>query len=169
MNHRELFDLVVNLQSVLPNTRENSRARSLADALRRTLGVIEEPFTYTSQVLALAPAATNQDQINIQADSDFKILAGAYIADDSQGPYTIPALAEVSVLLTDTGSGRNLMDEAVPIPSIFGTGQLPFIWPVPKLMSARSTLQVQYTNISAAQTYAYIRLAFIGVKLYPLG
>jgi len=60
------------------------------------------------------------------------------------------------------------MDQVVPISCLFGTGQLPFIWPVPKLMSARSTLQVQLTSFEAAQAWD-ITLHFIGVKLYPLG
>jgi hypothetical protein len=57
----------------------------------------------------------------------------------------------------------------VSLPSLFGNGQLPFVWPIPKILSARSTLQVQATNYDAAVTYNLRGLYFIGVKLFPIG
>jgi hypothetical protein len=171
MDHRALFDLVVQLQSVTPKARENGRALSIIDALRRNLSVIEEPFVYTAQFDNLASGATATDLISIQADADFKIMAATFQVNNNGAVLTsatAPNQPNVSVLLTDTGNGRNLMDQAIPIPCLFGTGQLPFIWPVPKLMSARSTLQVQATSFEAAQAWD-LTLHFIGVKLYPLG
>lgn len=172
LNNREIFDQVVALQRAIPNTRENNRAASIADALRRQLGVIEEPFIYNATVTTLAANATDQDTIQIQADADFKILAGTYFADDGNGPYsfnTFP-VPDVSILLTDSGSGRNFMDEAVPIGSMFGLGTLPYIWPIPKILGARASLQVQFTNLGlSSTTWQQITLSFIGVKLYPLG
>ena len=175
MDPRAVFDVVMQLQNVLPQLRENNRAIAVVQTLKQMLSVQEEPFIYsadftTAAAQALAPGATGTVNINIQADADFRILAGAYFADLAGAAQTdgTRVVALANVLLTDTGSGRNFMDRNVPIPSLFGTGELPFPWPMPKEMRARSTLQVQATNFSAATTYSF-SLAFIGVKLYPLG
>lgn len=175
MDQRATFDVVMQLQNVLPNLRENNRAIAAVQTLKQMLSVQEEPFIYsadftTAAMAAIAPGATGTVNINIQADADFRILAASYSADlagvaQVDGTRVIPL---VTVLLTDTGSGRNFMDRPVPIPEVFGTGELPFPWPMPKIMRARSTLQVQAANYSAATTYSF-SLAFIGVKLYPLG
>lgn len=170
MDHRQTFDLIVQAQSVTPKARENGRLLSILDALRRQLAVVEEPFIYTAEFANLAAAGTATDQIQIQADADFKIMAATFQANNNGAVLTDSTrpVPNVSVLLTDTGNGRNLMDQAIPIPCLFGTGELPFIWPVPKVMSARSVLQVQATSFEAAQAWD-LTLHFIGVKLYPLG
>lgn len=172
MNNQALFDMVVQAQSVLPKAQQNQRALALLDAMRRQLGVIEEPFIYEARTIAgtpIAPGVTQNALIQIQADADFKILATTYQADIAAATQTAATrvVPNVTVLLTDTGNGRQLMSNATAIPSLFGTGELPFIWPVPKVMAARSTLQVQFTSFDAAASYN-IRLSFIGIKLYPL-
>jgi hypothetical protein len=57
------------------------------------------------------------------------------------------------------------MQNPIPIPSFFGTGQLPFILPNPRLFMRNSTIQVAFTSFDAAAVYN-IRLAFIGYKVY---
>lgn len=171
MDQAKLYNVAAQLTDILSGRKDTMRERALAESLRRSLAMVEDPFIYRAQFLSLAPAATATFQINIQADSDFKILAGSYHANNtnaaqSSSTFTYPL---IDVLLTDQGSGRNLMDNPVSIPALFGNGQLPFIWPVPKTLSARSTLQVQVTNYDAAVTYNIRGLYFIGVKLFPLG
>ena len=169
MDNRQFFDLIVQAQSALPRTQQNQRAASIIDALRRQLAVIEEPFTYESHVETLNNNSTQNDVIQIQADADFKLMATTYVATNDNGEPIDFTLASptVNVLLTDTGNGRQLMEAPIAIPELFGTGQLPFIWPVPKIFAARSTLQVQYIEFGGF-SWQYIQLAFIGVKLYPL-
>jgi hypothetical protein len=172
MDQTAMFNLVVQAQSTLPRSQGNQRSAALLDAMRRQLGVVEEPFTYTTRTIAgtpLAPAATQNTVIQIQADADFKILSGAFYADIAAAAFTSATqpIPNVTVLLTDTGNGRQLMDNPLPIQQLFGTGLLPYVWTVPKMLAARSTLQVQFTNFDAAASYN-IRLAFNGVKLYPL-
>ena len=97
----------------------------------------------------------------IQAQAQFSDIAAAIQTDSSR---VIPV---ATVLITDSGSGRQFMDSDVPVASIFGTGALPFVLPQPKIVSARSNLTVKVTNLTAGTTYN-IRLAFIGVKLFAL-
>lgn len=131
--------------------------------------VIKDPFTYTATFTGLAAGANSTVNVNIQADADFLIQALTFHANvanagQTESNFTYPL---ATVLLTDSGSGRQFMDSDVSIPAMFGNGQFPFVLPQAKLMSARSTLVCKVTNYDAAQTYN-IRLNFIGVKLFRL-
>jgi hypothetical protein len=160
MDVQGLFSQIVQLQSVTPNLRENGRALSIIAGLRRQLSVIEEPFTYS---ITFTVAGGVNGVIQIQADADFKIMATTYMHGTSDVTDSTRVIPFATVLLTDTGNGRQLMDQAVLVSSMFGKGgEEPFIWPVPKLLTARSSLQVQLN------TAEEMRLYFHGVKLYPL-
>lgn len=160
------------LQSLLARTPNVPQNAQLIDSLRSLIGaksVLRDPFVYSTTFTALAAGGNATNNINIQADSDFLIQAQTYHANvanagQTESNFTYPL---ATVLLTDSGSGRQFMDAAISIPEIFGNGQFPFVLPQPKLMSARSTLVVTATNYDAAQTYN-IRLAFIGVKLFKI-
>jgi len=71
-------------------------------------------------------------------------------------------------LLTASGSGQQLMNTPVPLGSLFGSGQLPFILPYPRVMRANSQLQIQIVNFDAAVITAQITLNFHGRKIYNL-
>ena len=134
----------------------------------RDFYVYEEDFSSAD----LVSGATVNGSIEIQADSDFVWQKAAYFAADADAGATAQTdsgrnLALSTVQLIDTGSGRNLLELAAPVPSIFGTGQLPFVLPIPRLFFARSTIPVQLSNFGAdAQS---VRLSFIGYKAYPQG
>lgn len=127
-------------------------------------------FIYAANIETLAVGGTDTDTIRIQADADFILQKLTYHADIA-GALQVSAdrvLPNVSVQLTDTGSNRQLFIEPIPIPSIFGSGQLPFILPNPRLIRKTSVLQVDFTSFEAVET-PNIRLAFIGYKYYRLG
>jgi hypothetical protein len=122
-------------------------------------------FTYELDISALAAGGSTTQTFTIQADSDFLWTKAAYFADIAAAAQTSSTLIVplATVLIQDTGSGRNLMSSAVPIPSLFGSGGLPMILPRQRLFVARSQVQVTVTNYDAAVTYN-IRLSFIGEK-----
>jgi len=130
---------------------------------------------YEAQCLALAASASVTDIVQIEADSSFILQklafhtpapAGTVLAASAlglvDGQRIVP---NVGIVITDTGSGRQLMPAPIPIPSLFGTGQLPFILPNPRLFMRNSTIQVTFTNLDATNAYT-VRLAFIGYKVY---
>ena len=124
-------------------------------------------YVYEALTTAIAVGASTNDVIAIEADSDFICQKLTYEADlagvaQLSGTRIIP---NVSVQITDTGSGRQLMQNPIPIPSIFGSGELPFILPNPRLFMRNSTLQVAFTSFEAAATPT-IRLSFVGYKIY---
>lgn len=108
--------------------------------------------------------------ISIQADSDFYWSKGTFFFDDGTTTQddSTRILPLFTVLLTDTGAGRQLMDQAVPVENMFGTGQIPFILPAPRLFQARSTLQIQVVNLDPNADYS-LYLSFIGQKAFLRG
>lgn len=160
------------IQALLNNTPRipgNERTVQMLQNLMSKRRVLRDPFTYTALFIGLAAGANATFNINIQADSDFLIQAQAYHANTANAAQTASNFVYplATVLLTDSGSGRQFMDAAVSIPAIFGNGQFPFVLPQPKLMSARSTLVVTAANYDAAAAYN-LRLYFIGVKLFAM-
>jgi len=130
--------------------------------------VARDFYVYEEDFALLAAGATANGSIEVQADSDFILQKLNYFADveaaaQEDATRVIPL---VTLQLIDTGSGRNLFESPVAIPSLFGTGELPFVLPIPRVFFARSTIALQVTNFSAGTTYG-LRLSFIGYKAYP--
>jgi len=129
--------------------------------------VIKDFFIYEEDFSAIASGSSQTGSINIQADSDFVVqkltffsdIAGAVQTDSTR---VIPL---ISLQITDTGSGRNLMESAIPVSNLFGTGQIPFILPQPKLFLARSSVTITVDNFSDSTTYN-LRLSLIGYKVF---
>jgi len=125
--------------------------------------IAKEFFVYTASLASLAAGVSNADQINIEADSDFMINKTTFTVFDTNGD--IVANPNLTVQLTDSASGRNLFDEPQAITSVAGTAQLPFVPPVAKLLRAKSTFTVTFSNRSAATMYL-IAMSFAGTKMY---
>jgi hypothetical protein len=133
--------------------------------------VVEQEYTFKDLFIyeidfpALAAAASATAQLAVQADSDFIWSKSAQMSDVAAAAQTVSTqvIPLASVLITDSGAGRQLMNTAVPIFNIFGNGQIPFILPRPRIFRSQSVVTVQVTNYSAATTYN-IKLSFIGEK-----
>ena len=127
-------------------------------------------FTYSIDFANLAAGTTQNDAIQIQADSDFELQKLAQFCDIAGAAQTADSrvLPLVTVQLQDTGTGRLLFNEAVPIPGIMGDGQIPFILPTTKLFSKNASISVQVANYSAATAYN-LRLLLIGSKIFQYG
>lgn len=132
--------------------------------------VSKEFNVYEVDFASLAASSTANGTINIQAEADFLLEKLTYFADISAATQTESdrVIPLINVLITDTGSKRQLMNTAVPVPNIFGRGEIPFLLPQPKVFSARSSILVQVTNFSSATTYN-LKLSFIGTDIYYAG
>ena len=128
-----------------------------------------DEFSYCTQRIAIAAGAQATQNIAIEANSDFEWIKATFFADIAAAGQTVATqvIPLVNVLISDTGSGRQLMNTAVTVPQIFGTGQLPFIQPIKRVFKANSNITIQLTNFDAANTYN-IQLALIGIKVFYL-
>jgi hypothetical protein len=139
-------------------------------------GYIEDFFVYEANTLGLAaglaPAAVYPVNINIQADSDFKLVKLTQFANNHAAVTNLTEstrpLPLVTIQMVDTGSGRNLFSGPVPIPGLFGDGRIPFILPIIRIFKASATITVTFTNYDTAITYD-VYLQLIGTKLFRGG
>lgn len=131
-------------------------------------------YVYEAGVTNLPVSAQATDTIQIEADSNFILqkLSQFSVSNGLNGNLDVATtvlltsgltaqqrvLPNVGIQLVDTGSGRQLMQNPIPIPSLFGTGELPFILPNPRLFMRNSTIQVIFTNFDSVNAYD-IRLA----------
>lgn len=134
-----------------------------APQIERVLGF----FVYPMPVMAVAPAARAQAEIQIEAATDFWWIKSAYIADVAGAAQTDATriVPNVDVQLTTTGADRTLAQDFTPIPSWFGSQGLPFVLPFAQLITANSILKANIISREAAITLN-IRLLFIGWKDY---
>jgi len=122
-------------------------------------------YVYNVQFDALAPAGVDTDTVAIEADANFimvKIAGFADIAAAAQN-YDTRVVPLVTLQITDTGSGRQLLNGETAWSNIVGWGEIPYILPIRRKFKANSTIRVQATNFDAAATYN-LRLSFSGIK-----
>ena len=124
--------------------------------------VARDFYVYSVPFGAVASLESKTAAINIEADSDFEVQK---LTTTSQGALGYDGNPEATVTILDTGAGRNLMNTAIPLTSLFGTGELPFILPTPKLFLARSTISLTLTNYGG-DDMDEIWLNFIGRKIF---
>ena len=133
--------------------------------------IAEDFFTYNTQFEDLQSGATGNNFIQIEADSDFLIqkLAYASFVNGDAVTFNTQDIPLCTVLIVDTGSGRQIMNNPVPISALFGDGRLPYILPTPKLFTKNSRINVSLFNFSTGTTYADIWLNFEGKKIFTRG
>jgi len=127
---------------------------------------------YSLQAAADIAAVNGSASPSVKIDSAslFVWTKGAYFCDIAAGAQTDSSrvIPLMTVQLSDSGSERQLFDRAQPISSVFGTGEIPAILPVPYLFQKSSTLQALITNFSAATVYRNTMLTLIGYRVYDL-
>lgn len=129
--------------------------------------MIRDFYIYGTNFANIAAGATLTNIISIQADSDFEVQKMNFSSDLAAGVQTdsTRTIPQCSVVILDTGSGRQLMNQAIDLTTFFGNGLQPFILPMPKVFRANTALSIALTNYSAAQVYN-VKMSFIGVKLF---
>ncbi len=122
-------------------------------------------FTYGIRIQALAASAQQPGSFTVDAGWDFLWSKATYYAINNAGGVVVTN-PNLSIIITDTGTGRAMSNIPIAVPGIFGTGDLPFILPTQKLFQARATVSVQLINNDAAITFSNIYLQFVGTQLF---
>lgn len=129
----------------------------------------EDFFTYSINIGSITTLATSTQQINIQADSDFEWVmstASGNLNGNSE-PWTDACVIPITVTIVDSGSGRQLMNSAMPMSGLAGTGKQPFILPIPRRFNAKSTVTLVFTSFSAS-TWDHLFFNMIGRKIFDV-
>lgn len=132
-------------------------------------GTAFQNYVYTFNVGTLAGGGAASANINIEADSYFVWQATTYFvtADPAAGQTADTRIVpEVTMSLTDGGSGRRIFDTPQAISSFAGTGELPYILNMPYLFSKKSTLNADFVNLIAATAFANLAVSLHGFRIY---
>lgn len=132
--------------------------------------IIVDFFSYVFPTFTIAAGGNQTQQVQIQADSDFELLQLMYHADIAAAAFvwnTRP-IPNVTAVITDTGSGRQLMNGAVPLTAIAGIAEQPAWLPQTKLFQRNATVALLLTNFDAAVAYN-LRVTMVGRKIFQLG
>ena len=121
------------------------------------------PFVYGAEFLPIAGNTTAEQTVTIDHDSDFILCAqtNSTVLNSTGAGVQFPAdLVEIEI---QTGQ-RSLQSDPAPLPAIFGTGQRPFVYYKPLVLSARSSFRVRLQRVGSD---AYdSRFSFLGVKAF---
>lgn len=126
-------------------------------------------FWYANRVTGLSSVAPNATGIiQIDADADFYCVALSYQADIAAAIITesTNVIPLVNLLITDSGSGKNLSNIPIPLPTYAGDGKRPYRLIRPRVFGATATIQLGYTAYVAAGTTYSITLVMHGYKKY---
>lgn len=126
-------------------------------------------FVYElANVTNLAAGASITQQLTIQADSDFEWTHGVYQFNLANAAITWQArpIPNCSVLIVDQGSGRQLMNAAVPVENLFGAPWQPLLLPISKVFGRNSTVAFTITNFDAAVNTGQLKLTMLGYKIF---
>jgi len=132
--------------------------------------VVREFFTYEvpvfSNLAILVGTAANN--LPIQADADFEWTHGVYEFDLAATSTTFATrfIPNMTLQISDSGSGRFITSAAVPVPSLFGPSDRPRALPITKVFSANSNVVFTAVNFDAAVATGNLRLSLLGWKLY---
>jgi hypothetical protein len=126
-------------------------------------------FSYPANFLSLANAATQSTNLQIDAGSDFFLTAISFFAINTASTAVVTAdqapIPNVTLLITDSGSNRQLMQNPVPLWAIAGDGNHPHRLIHPRLFMRNSNIQLQMTSRDTTATFS-IYLNFEGFRVY---
>ena len=126
-------------------------------------------YTYTADFLALAPNAVQTFIIQIDASAQFLWTAASFQACQTIGTstytWTSNPIPLVRILITDTGSAKQLMSNPVYINSMASSNNGPLRNIHPRFFDKSSAIQIQATSDDGT-TWAHLQLNLIGFRIY---
>lgn len=127
-------------------------------------------FSYPVTFNTLVNGTPQTQNLPIDAGSDFYMTAIEYLATDSASTAAVTTSTRViplvTILLTDSGSNRQLMQNPVLLDSIAGSGAWPHRLIHPRLFLRNSNIQILVQSFDANATYGTLRLNFEGFRIY---
>jgi hypothetical protein len=128
----------------------------------------EENFIYCtgwSDPMALA-GATVTPQIQIGADAPFKCYyITIAVKQGAEGEEVLVLNWAGTISIKDTVVGKDLMNVAIPVQALAGTGEFPYNVPPPRVWAHDSTVIFSVTTNVATRTL--VNICLHGSKLFP--
>jgi hypothetical protein len=127
-------------------------------------------FWYQTRITGISSVApAGNGIINLDADSNFYCCALTSVTDIAGAAYeesTAP-LPLVTLLITDSGSGKALSNGPLLIPGMTGDGKRPYRFVRPRVFMANASIQLAFNGqfLAAGTTYN-IQILLHGYKVY---
>ena len=159
----------------MPDMKQLANA-ALAERMGMSQGMAKKAFqldyfSYSHSYIPLNGQTTSDEDFRVQADSGFVIVKTMFTISDTNDAFITnisdtPRYVPLTVIWTDTGSGRDVMDAAQSLTNVCGTGERPYYWPKPKVLDPNSTFVGKVTNLVA--TVFRLRVTFSGFKVFGM-
>lgn len=130
-------------------------------------------YWYTTGVFNIASTDVGgvNETIQIGDDGDFYCTCFTYQASITGALLTeaTNVIPLITMNLIDTGSGRNLMNDPVPLAAVAGDGKRPMRFARPRIFTRNSTIQLKFFPFLVAGTTYQIQFIMGGYKNYGKG
>ena len=172
--HREQRHLQQSLRQAERTIAQRPLLRSLTQPPEEAdpnLDYFEDLFFYPCDFGNMVAGATKTQTVTIQADSQFEWMRST-VSGNLHGatePFPDNILLPITVFISDTGSGRQLMSSAVQVNELAGKGTLPFINPASRIFEPSAVISITAVSFSAASQYDNIEFVFHGRKIFKGG
>lgn len=129
-----------------------------------------EPYSYPASFTAFNGASTGTPQqviVQINANADFFMTRISYMAGLGSAitSNSLPVV-QARLQITDTGSGNPFFASPMSLEAVAAHEYPERFLPMPRYLSANTSLQVQLTPIgTAAETFSYIDVILEGVRV----
>jgi hypothetical protein len=146
--------------------RRTMRARATGARAGRATEI--DPYWYSTARTAIAISGTVTVLIPVQEDAVFVAEYLTFSYDDQvpvHGDVSSDSVSIFTLLITDTGSARQMMDRATHQLNITGTGQRPHYLAVSKHFRPNSSIQIVVVNLDATTAHNF-QLTIGGFKAY---
>lgn len=126
-------------------------------------------FKYQTPIIAsIANGVSQQVTIQFDQNSSFNWLRTTYAVNvaGTAEDLSLMILPEVNLQITDQGSGMSFMNAPIPLYTIAGFGQLPYVLPTPQLIQPNASFIYSFHNYSSASTYINLSVQFHGYRIF---
>jgi hypothetical protein len=121
-------------------------------------------YGYATSYLTLASAGTSTNNIQIQTDAFFVMLA-ATMVEGSSNDLTLLTYRPITINIYDTSAGSFFHSQPIMADEFFGDAQQPGLLAFPYVVKPGGTLQVTLVNLESVARN--VRLTFHGFKANP--
>lgn len=133
-------------------------------------GLYKDPFSYNIIFAAIGAGVAQTGTTQISNDSYFVCTQQMMeIWDSATGntTNTLPQVAPMTCRISDSSSGKFMMDQPTPVANHFGTAQQPKVWLYrSRLYLPGGQISMELTNGMAASQR--VRVTFEGFKVYKV-
>ena len=144
----------------------NQIHRALQNQGAASENYIKTYFAYNMYFASIATTVTSTTSMQINADADFLVQEMSLFCYDLTTNAQITA--PISTIQLTESNGTSFFDQAIHVLNCFGSAQLPFLLPVPRLLRSNSVLTGTLTNVVSTNAQRYM-LTFHGRKIFQLG